>query len=181
MAQLIEKRYARALFELAISENSLDQMEQEAKLMLEAFKCDNEFVSVITHPQVTFSEKISLIESIFKGNVSDDLIGLFYVMFKKNREAQALSVLEQFLKNVMEHKRIVIAEIFSAIELTENQIRQISEKLSKNLNKTVEAVVNVDPTLIGGLRILVDGHIIDNSIKAQLEAMKKSLLELQLA
>ena len=58
---------------------------------------------------------------------------------------------------------------------------EIKEKLSNKLNKQVRIEAKVVPELIGGVKIAVMGHVIDNTVKSQLEALKKSLLAAKLA
>lgn len=181
MAQLISNRYANALFELAKELGKIDQYNDEVKLAYSSIKSNKDFVTIIDNPQITTDEKINMFENIFKGKVSDDVLGLFYVVINKNRENLMLEIMEIFLNTVAEYKGIVTAKIQSAVALNESQIQEIKNKLTKNLKKHVLIEVEVDESLIGGLKIYVCGHIIDGTIKKQLEDIKKQLLDIRLA
>ena len=65
--------------------------------------------------------------------------------------------------------------------LNEKKLNDIKEKLSNKLNKQVDVEVLVVPELIGGLKITVAGRVIDNTVKSQLEAMKKAMLNTKFA
>ena len=181
MAQLVAGRYANALFDLALETSKVDVFDEEVKLVLDTMKNDREFLKVLNHPQVSGDEKFSILENAFKGKISDEIIGLFSVALRKNRETQIIDMLNIFSKKVKEYKGIETAFVTSAKPLSDAQIESIKEKLSKNLNKQIFIQADVDETLLGGVCIKVAGHIIDGSIKKQLDDLKNQLLNIHLA
>lgn len=176
MGKLISKRYAVALFELAKETNKIDEFDVQVKSIHSIIKGDKEFLAVLNHPRVTGAEKFSLFENVFKGNVSEEILGLISIIVNKNRETEIIEILETFLNLVKEYKGITTAFVYSATKLTESQIEAIKEKLSKKLNKEVIIETKEQPELIGGLLINVDGKVIDNSIKKGLKDIRKSLI-----
>lgn len=176
MGKLISKRYAVALFELAKETNKIDEFNAQIESIHNAIKDDKEFLGVLNHPRVSSAEKFSLFESIFKNNVSEEILGLISIVVKKNRETEIIEILETFLNLVKEYKGITTAFVYSATKLSESQIEAIKEKLCKKLNKEVIIEAKEQPDLIGGMLINVDGKVIDNSIKKGLEDIKKSLI-----
>ena len=92
-----------------------------------------------------------------------------------------IEILDTFLKKVLDYKGIVTAVVESAVPLSEKKLNEIKEKLSNKLNKQVDVEALVEPELIGGLKITVEGRVIDNTVKSQLENMKKAMLNTKLA
>lgn len=176
MAKLISKRYAVALFELAQETDKMDIFNSQVEMIYTSIKANKEFLSVLNHPRISGDEKFNLFQNIYKDNISEEILGLMSIIVKKNRETEILEILETFLELVREHKGITTAFIYSATALTNEQINNIKENLSKNLNKEIIIKADVKPDLIGGLLINVDGKVIDNSIKKSLEDIKKSLI-----
>ena len=78
MAKLVSKTYGEALFKLAMEENTLDQIAEEAKVVLEAFQNNEELAKLLNHPKVSKEEKVTVIENIFKGKFSDSIVGFLY-------------------------------------------------------------------------------------------------------
>lgn len=181
MAKLICRRYADALFELALERNQIDLFDEEVKMIYGSITKDKEFCGILNHPQITGEEKMSMLENIFKGKVSDDILGLFHLVLRKNREAELIGILSVFTEKVRVYKRITTAYVASAKPLSDNQLNEIKLKLSQNLNKQVIIETSIEPELIGGVRILVDGHVIDGTIKKQINELKKQLVNIQLA
>lgn len=176
MAKLISKRYAVALFELAKEADKVDLFNSQVELVYNSIRQDKDFLSVLNHPRISGGEKFNLFQNIYKDNISEEILGLISIVVKKNRETEILEILEVFLELVREYKGITTAYIYSAKALSEQQINNIKQSLSKNLNKEIIIEANVKPELIGGLLINVDGKVIDNSIKKSLEDIKKSLI-----
>ena len=177
MAELISRRYAEALFEIALEKNSVDKFFDDVTLIYESIKDDKDFLTILKHPQISGEEKLAVLTNAFKGKVEDDIIGLFSVAFRKNREAQLLGILEVFIEKVRDKKGITTAEIVSAKPLTAPQIKSLQQKLEETSKKQVDVKYSIDPSLIGGLRIKMGGMLIDNTIKRSLDEMKQQLLE----
>jgi F-type H+-transporting ATPase subunit delta len=69
------------------------------------------------------------------------------------------------------------AHVTSASKLTEGQSRALTEVLMKKFNKPVDFTETVDTSLIGGLRVRVNGRILDNTIKKQLNDLKENIVK----
>ena len=85
MAKLVSKTYGDALFELAVSENKIDALFEEAQLLVTVFSENVELMKLLNHPKIVKEEKISVIENIFKGKVSDDMTGFLTLIVRKAR------------------------------------------------------------------------------------------------
>jgi len=181
MAQLVSKNYGKAFFELALESNNLDSYETEAKLVIESLNSDENFKEVINHPEISQDKKFDMLKNVFDGKISESFFGLFKIVLSKRRETYLCEILQDFLDKVLEHKGILIAEVVSSVELTEDQLLKIENKLIKNLNKKVILNVRVDSSLIAGLKITVDGHVIDGSVKKQLTDIRNTLYNIQMA
>ena len=84
-------------------------------------------------------------------------------------------VLAEFVDKCREHWRIMDVKIFSAAPLTEAQQTEIENKLVSTFNKQVHMVVQVDESLLGGVRIIAGYTVMDNTIKKKLAEMKKNM------
>jgi F-type H+-transporting ATPase subunit delta len=178
MAKLISGRYADALFSIALESQKTDEFEKQAEFVLDTFNSDSDFAKVINHPQIGSDKKLEILENVFKDKVDNDMMGLFALVLRKNRETELKNILESFIGKVMEYKGIVKAYVCSAVPLSEIQLESIKKKLSENLNKQIDIYTEVDPSLIGGLKISVDGKLIDGTVKKRLDEIKKNLMNI---
>ncbi len=175
MASIIAKRYASALFSLAIENSDVEVISKEATVLREALNENEEFLPLISHPQLSTEKKIEIIEKSF-GDIHDSLKGLIHVMLVKNRFDEFYNTLCVFEENIKAYKNILSAKIISAVPLTNERVEQIKNKLSANLNKIIEVTVEVDENLIGGLLIEIDGRIIDGTVKKHFTDVRQNLL-----
>ena len=180
MPQLVADVYAEALFSLALEEDALDVYESEIQMIHDVFLNNAEFSAVMLHPQISASEKLSIMETVFKGHVHDNILGLFALVFRKRREKSIPEILRMFIVKEKAHRDVTAARVISAVPLTEEQLEVLVENLSKNLNKKVEVQTAVDESLIGGLKIYVAGKVMDASVKKQMEDLKENLMNLEL-
>lgn len=177
----LASRYAQALFELAVENDSVDKSLGETETLKEALYSDGEIREFIKNPNLSSEDKFNILKNTLEGNVSDDVLGLLAVVFSKNRENELLGIFEVFAEMVNQKKGIVTALVESAVPLDDSQLDEIKNKLSKNLNKQIVIKTRIEPGLIGGLKISADGHVIDGTIKRSLDELKRTLLENRLA
>ncbi len=180
MAQLVGRRYADALFNLAKETNSIDTYLEQVKCVQEVL-AKTELDKIFTNPRMLAEEKLHIMENSFNDALDKNILGLFALVFRKNRDADINDILEAFVSKVEEFKGLSTAHVKSAVELTPEQIKSIEEKLTNKLKKQVTVVAEVDQTLIGGLWIKVDGYVVDSTIKNHIEAIRTLLLDLKLA
>ena len=181
MAKLVSKTYGDALFELAVEENTMDATAKEAEAVLDAFAENEELLNLLNHPKVTREEKIKVIENIFKGEVSDNIVGFLVIIVQKGRHNEIPEIFRYFLDQVMEYRNIGTAKVTSAVALTDEQKTAVEKRLLE-VTKYVEFNMDykVDPSLIGGMVIRIGDRVVDSSIRTQIDNMAKDLMKIQL-
>jgi len=176
MEKLAILRYAKALFALAIEKNAVAEYNEAAKSVLAVLEHDKDVLGIINHPAIPLVQKMDAFSRAFAGKVPDDFIGLFHLLLRRGRKNEILGVLHHFDKLYMDYARKTVALLYSPAELPQTKIAEITSTLSQKLNKTVEIQSRIDPGLIAGFRVEVDGYVFDASIKHQMENLKKELL-----
>lgn len=173
MAKLTE-RYANALLELSEENNRLEDDLNQTILVRDLFKTEDS-QAFLTHPNIADSAKRELFESAFAGKISKHLMGFLYLMVQKNRETLIVPALTEFINSANQRLGKIEARVVSAKPLNENQIKSIRTILTKQTNMQVQIKLEIDPDVIGGFYILVDGKIFDGTIRTKLNVMKESL------
>ncbi|MBQ9118507.1 MAG: ATP synthase F1 subunit delta [Lachnospiraceae bacterium] len=182
MAKLVSKVYGEALFELALEKQSVDTLFEEVLLVREALAENKEMIQMLAHPQIAREEKLSVVETIFRGRVSDDLTGFLLLIVDKGRAGELDAVLGYFLSKVKEYKKIGVVKVTSAVELSAEQKKSVEEKLLATTDyATVEMHYKVDAALIGGLIIRIGDRVVDSSIRTKLQQLEKQLQKIQIS
>lgn len=182
MAKLISKTYGEALFELAVEENKTDVFVEEIEAVLSALNDNPQFDLLMNHPKILKEEKIEVTEQIFKGRISDELVGFLTLIIKKDRYDEITSILKYFLQEVKALKGIGTAYVTAAVSLRDEQKKDIEETLlAKTQFKQMEMHFDVDESLIGGLVIRIGDRVVDSSVKHKLDDLTRQLMKVQLA
>ena len=69
------------------------------------------------------------------------------------------------------------AEVFSAVPLTQDQLEKLVKKLTGIFNKQLDIKTNVDPSLLGGIKVIVGNTVMDDTIKRKLKDIKKNIYD----
>ncbi len=181
MAKLISKTYGEALFELAIEEQKLDVLFEEAKAVRDILRENADFGKLMGHPKIPREDKIKVAEEVFKGRVSEELTGFLVLIIEKDRSFEIDAILTYFIDRVKEEKHIGVAFVTTAVELDEATQTKIKKRLLETTKyKEMEMHYTVDASIIGGMVIRIGDRVIDSSITTKLNELKKQLLKIQL-
>ena len=106
MAKLVSKTYGQALFELALEENALEQILEEEAFVKEVFAENEDLVTLLNHPKISKDEKIQVVENIFKGKISDTMVGFLVIVVTKERYDELNHIFQYLEEKVKEYKNI---------------------------------------------------------------------------
>ncbi len=173
MAQL-ENRYANALFELSIENNSVKADLAEAQLVRDSLELE-ETQAFLLHPHVSDAAKLELLKTAFADLINVNLAGFLQLLIEKNRETVLLAVLDDYINKVNKYLGRVEAKVVSATALSDKQMAMLHPLIAKITKKETKIRNVVDPDVIGGFYILVDGHVFDATIRSDLHKMKAQL------
>jgi len=181
MAKLVSKTYGDALFEIAKESDRIDIFFEETEGVLTVLRENAALSKFMNHPKINKEEKISIIETIFKGQDCDEIVGLLRMIVDKGHFGELAEVLEYFVNAVKEYKNIGIAYVTTPMELSDEQKQQVVDKLLAT-TKYVEFEMHysIDAALIGGMVIRIGDRVVDSSVKTKLYDLSRELSKIQL-
>lgn len=181
MAKLVSKTYGDALFELALESGQEDRLLDEARKLLTIVQSNQDLAKMMNHPKIVIEEKQKIVEEIFKDRASRELIGLMTMIIAKGHYNEFDSVLEYFIEQVKEYKKIGTAYITSAMDLSLVQKDAIRRKLLDTTDYVqFELIYDIDPSLLGGIVIRIGDRVVDGSIKSKLARLTSELSKAKL-
>ena len=176
MAKQVDITYGNALFELALEENKIDSLYEEATALVNILEENVELLKLLNHPQISKEDKIKVIEDTFGGRVSKDITGLMVMVVEKGHAMKMTDIFKFFIKLVKNEKKIGVASVTSAITLDDSRKEAIEKRLIETTKyETMEIDYKVDESLIGGLIIRIEDRVVDSSIKTKLNSLSKAL------
>ena len=188
MIDVIANRYAEALFQLSEEENITKEIYNELHDVVEVIKNNKELDNVLKSPLVAKNEKTQLIEALFNNKINNDLKNFLKILVEKGRIKllsidEVYSVAKEYIcgttikfKELLNDKHNIIeGTVISAIALTEKQVKELEEKLSKKYNKNVTLENEVDQSILGGVLVRLGNTEIDGTIRTRLNGLKNQL------
>ena len=174
--ETISSRYGLALYSIALDNNQVVEMQEEIKQISSIFKVNADFIMILGSSFISLTERQNLLKKTLIG-VNEDIIALILVVMENNRTSYLLDIFEAFNSYCNEYRGISEGLVYSTLKLDQKVINQIEEKISKVEHQKVELKNIIDPTLIGGVKVVVHDRIYDGSIKHHIENMKKDLIK----
>lgn len=168
------RRYAQAVFEIAAERSELDEWREELAEIARVLG-DPEVHAVLESPRAPFVAKQELLRRALPG-LSPLALNLAYLLVRAGRLAIVDQMVETYGQLADAYKGIVHADVVSAIVLSDEDRRYVSEWLQKMSGKKVVLETRTDPNIIGGLVVRVGDRVIDASVRTRLERLKRNLM-----
>jgi F-type H+-transporting ATPase subunit delta len=175
MAELatIARPYAEALFQVASRGDTRQVAEQLDAVAATA--ADPQLRSFADHPRAQAREVFDVIAGVVKQPLGDSVRNLLVTVIDNGRLAALPEIAQQFRTLVNSRSGVSDATVYSAFPMDGAQVDAVLGALEKRFGRKLNAKVEVEPELIGGIRVVVGDEVLDTSVKARLEQMKAAL------
>ena len=172
----ITSRYSVALFSLKRDENQLVDSQLEVKELIKVLRENPDFLTLLDSSYKEFNEKEQIIDQVFR-SIDEEMRSFIKIIVRNHRALYLIEILEEFNSLVNEYRGVKEGLVYSTIPLDEKQLLKLNEKISEVEHMPTELRNIIDPSLIGGVKVVINDHIYDGSIKHHLENMKLTLLK----
>jgi F-type H+-transporting ATPase subunit delta len=170
----ISRPYAEAAFKLALENGNLQRWSEMLEL-IDVVVGDENVAPRIGDPNVSEQALEGLILGIAGERLDGQGRNLVQVLVQNGRLDLVPHIRALFDGLRRDHEGVVEARIFSAMPITDDQVRPLLAALEKRYGRRVSAQVEVDPQLIGGARIVLGDKVIDATVRGRLDAMATAL------
>jgi len=166
--------YARALFEAARDEDRLEPVREELGDFVEAQRQVPELRGLLLNPQIDHHAKAAALEELLGGD--EKLVRNFLLLLaEKNRAGEIEEIAREFDRLVAQAEGILDVELTTAVELSDQEARDVIDQIEKASGRKVEATQRVDPDLIGGLVLQAGSLRLDASVRGRLDRLRHEL------
>ncbi|CAM3781704.1 F0F1 ATP synthase subunit delta [Roseateles saccharophilus] len=175
MAELatIARPYAEALFQVAKSQDlaawgrQLDALAQVAQ--------DADLRQFADHPKAQPAQVVAVMTAAAKQTLAAGVQNLLQAVVENGRLAALPEIVAQYHVLANAASGVSDAQIYSAFEINGAQLAELKASLEKRFGRKLDTHVQLEPGLIGGVRVVVGDEVLDTSVKARLERMKVAL------
>ncbi len=161
--------YAQALLSIAQSKDSIDEIAQISADFLNLLKESAGLSDFLANPIANSDAKRGVIKKVLGDDTNTEMKNFLMLLVDKGRIYLAEPILQQFQAQVRELKQTVLAEVTSAVELSDEQKETVRQKVQRITSaNAVELETSIDPDLIGGVIIQIGSQVLDASLRGQL-------------
>jgi F-type H+-transporting ATPase subunit delta len=172
----IAQVYARALFEVASEQDSLDEVREQLGAFADAVHENRDLAVFFFSPYFSVLEKKDgLQRTVLDANPAID--NFLQALIERHRMPAIFRIRSQFDALWDEERKLLPVQVTSAIELDAETVQSLGERIGKEIDRTVEVSSNVDPDILGGIVLRVGNVILDASIRNRLEQLRKQVAQ----
>ncbi len=173
MATAAAKRYARAAFDLAQQDGSVEQWSGRLADVRELL-ADPDVAAVLSNPTIATEQRDALVATSPRP-LDEEGTNLARLLIESGRIDEAAGIEEEFQRLADDAAGRVRATVTTAIELEAQDRDRVQSELSKRLAKDVRLSVAVDPRILGGMRLQYGDRVVDASVATKLEQLRRRL------
>ena len=167
--------YARALFEIARAEGTLDEVEDELFRFARSYESSDELRNALTDEQIPAAKRQAIVEDLLGGKATGTTTQLVSMVIGSGRTRDLPAIIDRLVERASAAKNLEVAEVRTAVPLTSDQETRLVAALANATGKQVNLKVVVDPSVLGGLVATVGDTVIDGSVRTRIEQLKSRL------
>jgi F-type H+-transporting ATPase subunit delta len=170
----IAEVYSRALFEAAVENGELDEIQQQLAVWADALGENKNLQTFFFSPRFSSAEKKDAIGQIIVG-ASERFVNFLELLAERHRLPAIFRIRREFDDLWREEHKLLSVEVTSAVELDDALVRSIGERIEERTRRRIELTSRVDPNIIGGLVLRVGNKVLDASVQGRLERLRRQI------
>lgn len=167
--------YARALFEIARAEGTLDEVEDELFRFARSYESSDALRNALTDEMVPAERRQGVVETLLGDKATSTTVQLISMVVGAGRGRDLPEIIDSLVARASSSKDLQVAEVRTAVALSDDQQARLAAALANATGQQVNLKVVVDPSVIGGVVATVGDTVIDGTVRTRLEQLKSRL------
>ncbi len=167
--------YARALFEIARAEGTLDEVEDELFRFARSLEGSDALSDALSDELIPASRRQAIVEDLLGDKTTSTTAQLVSLVVGSGRGRDLPAIIDRLVQRASNSKHLEVAEVRAAVELSDDQKTRLAAALANATGKQVNLKVVVDPSVLGGIVATVGDTVIDGSVRTRLAQLKARL------
>lgn len=170
------KKYSKAVHVIASKSKQIRETENRLLLILDIYKSSAEFRQFLFTKRIQISEKRKILAKILSDSITELELNLLQVLLENSHIDALPDIVKRFIRIAETESDFTKVTIFSSYELNNEELSDVINNLEKKLGRKVDAKLEIDSSLLGGVKLRIGNKIIDGSLVRRLENLKSTLL-----
>lgn len=173
------RRYARAVFDVALSERlDLEKIDEELSSVAALVTGNEGLQRVLANPAIPPSRKRAVLERLLElSPVTPVLARTLLLLADRDRLVILPDLASTYHERLMDYRQVVRAEVTTAVDLPPERVAALQAGLAQATGREVQLDVRIDPAILGGAVARIGSTVYDGSITTQLQKLKRQLIE----
>lgn len=167
--------YGQALYDLALEEALTKPVLDELEVLLLGFEAEPDFVRLLSTPTLTKQERCQILDQSFRGKVQPYVLNFLKILTEKGYMRHFSDCCTAYREQYYKDNDILLVKAVTAVPMTKEQLVKLTRKLGTITGKQIELRNQVDPDVLGGVRLDYDGKRLDDTVSHRLEAVRAML------
>lgn len=169
--------YGGSLYDLALEEKLTDAILEEMREIKQIFRENPDYLKLLCEPSIKKGERTDLIEKAFGAQAERYLVNFLKILCERGLLNEYEGCVAEYTKRYNEDNGIAEATVTSAVALDEDQKKALTEKLKKVSGKEISLETKVNPNVLGGLKVELEGKELDGTVSGRLGDISRKLKE----
>jgi len=171
-------RYARALLDITIAESDPVAAEKDLAAFVDLVQQHPDLQRTLANPVVSATAKRAVVQQLLERSQPTPPAGkLLLLLASRGRIELVPEVLDVYRELLMEHRKVIQAEVTTAAPLAPERVSELQQRLAKITGRAVTMTTKVDQAIIGGIVTKIGGTVYDGSVATQLAKVRDRLSE----
>ena len=171
----IARRYAEAMFQIAIKQDTVDQTLEDVKNITQVF-ANRKLAYLLREPKVPAQRKERALREALTTRVLPTSLNLALLAVQRELVDVMPNIAKELEALVLNYRNEAIAEVTTAAPMDQEQSKLVKGALGRSTGKTIIMSTRVDPSILGGVLARVGDQLIDGSVRYRLQALQRELL-----
>ena len=167
--------YARALFEIARADGTLDEVEDELFRFARSYESNEELRNTLSDEQIPAEKRQAIIEDLLDGKATPTTTQLVSMVIGSGRARDLPAIVDVLVHRASDAKQLAVAEVRTAVPLTGDQEARLKAALENATGTSLNLKAIVDPTVVGGVVATIGDDVIDDSARTRIDQLKSRL------
>ena len=167
--------YARALFEVARADGTLDEVEDELFRFARSYESSDELRRTLSDEQIPAEKRQAVIEDLLGGKATPTTTQLVSMVIGSGKARDLPAIVDVLVQRASSAKQLAVAEVRTAVALTSDQEARMKAALENATGKSLNIKTIVDPGVVGGVVATVGDDVFDDSVRTRIDQLKSRL------
>ena len=168
-------QYARGLLEIVSAEGALERVENELYSFGQALEANNDLREALSDKQVPVERRLSVVDELLGKKADPQTVATVAHVIQSGRGRLLVDILRAFTQAAASQRDRAVAEVRTAVELSDDQRERLRKALGEATGREVELKVIIDEDVVGGVLATIGDTVIDGTVSRQLARMRTRL------